>query len=72
MATENLLALKQAEIEAKAAYHGHHYSGPADDIAALVAFDLEERHLQRLYRAAEDAYADALEAHVAASKQAAE
>ena len=62
---DHLRALKQAAIEAKLTYYAHEYTG-SDDIAAQIAFDLEERRLQMAFRQAEGAYERALSEYLKA------
>ena len=61
-----LKSLKSAAVAAKEAYYDHKFAGDKGDLDAMVAFDIEEAQLMRAYRKAQDAYEDALKAHIRA------
>lgn len=61
---DSLKALKEAAVAAKAAYYDHTFDGDKSDIDAMIAFDIEEAALMRASRKAQDAYDDALIAHI--------
>lgn len=62
---DKLIELKAAANAAKAAFHAHHFEGSEDDIAAQIAFDMEEDRLRIACVAARTAYEDALKAYQA-------